>query len=246
MDDPSYRRDSSLVSSSRPLLRAAALVAASVACALPPSLTAQSWTVGGGFILTVPKGDFDVVTDEGYGFSVQSVFKPDPWGVFGLRLDGTYITYGSESFFVPISPTVPRITGELTTRNNIAMFSVGPQLAVPSGPIRPYVNGFVGMGYFFTQSSIRGSDGPCCHDFASSTNFDDWSFAYGGGGGMAITLTRDRRLQLLLEAQYRHHETTQYLREGSITEDRFGNLFIDVFESDVDMVMLQLGVAYAF
>ena len=229
---------------------AAAGAILAVAAALSPwTADAQQWSVGGGFAMTLPRGEFGAVVSEGYGVGLQSVFRPEPWGVFGFRLDASFVTYGSESFYVPVSPTIPRITTRLRTTNNIGMFGVGPQLGVPTGPIRPYINGFVGFGYFYTRSSLSDPGGPCCYDYGggfSSTNFDDTSFAYGGGGGLGIALSSNQRFQLTLDAQYRHHETTRYLREGSIEEDRYGNVHITAFESAVDLVLLRFGVSYAF
>jgi len=228
----------------------AGVILAVVAAVVPFRADAQQWTVGGGFAMTVPRGEFGAVVDEGYGVGLQSVFRPEPWGVFGIRLDASFVTYGSESFWVPLSPTIPRITSQLRTTNNIGMFGLGPQLGVPTGPIQPYINGFVGFGYFYTQSSLREPGGPCCYDygpsFFSSTNFDDMSFAYGGGGGLGIALSSNERFLLTLDAQYRHHQTTRYLREGSIEEDRYGNVYITAFESAVDLVLLRFGVSYAF
>jgi opacity protein-like surface antigen len=228
----------------------AGLTLATATLAFPCQVAAQQWSVGAAFAVSIPQGEFGEVVREGYGLGLQSVFRPDAWGIFGLRLDGAFVVYGSETFHVPLSPTIPRITSQLRTTNNIGMFGIGPQLGLPTGPIQPYINGFVGFGYFYTQSSLRDPGGPCCYDYGpsywSSTNFSDTSFAYGGGGGLGIALSSNQRFLLMLDAQYRHHETTLYLREGSIQEDGFGNVTIDAFRSDVNLVLLRFGVSYTF
>ena len=60
---------------------------------------------------------------------------------------------------------------------------VGPQIAVPVGPFRPYVSGTVGVAYFFTESSLSG--GSEVEQFARSTNQSDANVALAGGGGEA-------------------------------------------------------------
>jgi hypothetical protein len=204
--------------------------------------TAQDWVLGAGFAISVPQGDFGQVVGEGYGASGHVVYRPYP-GVLGLRMDAAFITYGSERLFVPGFPS-PRVGYDVRTHNNIVMFSIGPQLTLPAGPIEPYINGFVGLGYFFTESSLDGGD-PFYPTIARTTNFDDTSLAYGFGGGLGIALTQGRRpVRLLFDAQYRHHDTTQYLREGSIVEDDFGNVHITFFESDADLILLKFGVSF--
>jgi hypothetical protein len=204
----------------------AGLTLATATLAFPCQVAAQQWSVGAAFAVSIPQGEFGEVVREGYGLGLQSVFRPDAWGIFGLRLDGAFVVYGSETFHVPLSPTIPRITSQLRTTNNIGMFGIGPQLGLPTGPIQ------------------------CCYDYGpsywSSTNFSDTSFAYGGGGGLGIALSSNQRFLLTLDAQYRHHETTVYLREGSIQEDGFGNVYIDAFRSDVNLVLLRFGVSYTF
>jgi hypothetical protein len=106
------------------------------------------------------------------------------------------------------------------------------------------VNGFVGLGYFFTESSVGGSSNFPGDDFARTVNFDDVSLAYGAGAGLGIRLGTGRRpIYLNFEGQYRRHGDTEYLREGSILDDGFGGVVITPLFSDADFVLLQLGIS---
>jgi hypothetical protein len=217
-----------------------------IAVASSPA-SGQSWLAGGGLALSVPQGEFGDRVDEGFGVGGHLVYLVDPYGVLGLRLDAAIVTYGRERFEVPLSRTVSRVRVDVTTRNNILLAGFGPQLALPLGAVRPYVNGSVGLGYFFTESSVGDDSGFYFDEFARTTNFDDLSFAYGLGGGLGIALRRGPNpLLLALDLQYRDHGETRYLREGSIEEDGFGGVFIHPLRSDAEVLVLQLGVSVGF
>lgn len=202
------------------------------------------WELGGGFAVAVPQGEFSRFVDEGYGLGIHAVYALDRDGAVGLRFDGGFVTYGSERFTVPLLPSTGRVLVDVKTRNNIGILGIGPQLQLPSGAIRPFVNGFVGLGYFFTESSVGGSSDFDFDDFARTTNFDDVSFAYGGGGGLGLRLGRGYRpVYLNFEVQYRNHGETEYLREGSIVDDGFGGLIISPLLSEADFLLFQVGVS---
>lgn len=201
--------------------------------------------LGGGVTVSVPRGEFGDFVDEGLGLGGTLRVGLDPAAILALRLDASVVTYGSERFTVPLSTTVSRVFVDVVTRNNIFLLGLGPQLGVPYGPLRPYLNGVVGLGYFFTESEVRGSSNPFFDDFARTTNFDDLSFAYGAGGGLGLALSGGRRpFLLVLDLQVRNHGRTRYLREGSITEDGTGRIFLDPLESDADVLLVQLGVSF--
>lgn len=198
--------------------------------------------LGGGFAFVVPQGEFRNFVDDGYGVDVHLVYGLDRSNVLGLRFDAGWVRYGSERVGAPLFPGTGRVLLDVGTRNNIAMFGVGPQLQVPTGPIRPYVNGFVGMGYFYTESSIR--DSFSGRNVARTTNFDDVSFGYGGGGGLALVLGRGRNpLSVNFDAQYRRYNDTEYLVEGSIWDDGFGGVVVSPLLSDVDFLHFTVGLS---
>ena len=113
---------------------------------------------------------------------------------------------------------------------------------LPSGAVRPYLNGTVGLSYFFTRSSVEGSAD--LEPFASSTNFDDATFAWAAGGGLYIPLRRGRKNPLSLDigAQYHANGEARYLREGSIQEDGTGEIFFDPIRSQTNLITYRLGI----
>lgn len=199
--------------------------------------------LGGGFVFVAPQGVFGDFVDDGWGVDLNVVYGLDPSNVIGLRFDAGWVRYGSEHVGAPLFPGTGRVLLDVGTHNNIAMFGIGPQIQVPAGPIRPYINGFVGMGYFYTESSLH--DGYYYYDeFHRTTNFDDVSFGYGGGGGLALLLGRGRTpLSVNFDVQYRKYDDTEYLVEGSIWDDGFGGAVISPLFSDVEMLHFSVGLS---
>lgn len=230
----------------RPRVWACHLVLLGTFLAGPSTAQAQysRWFVGGGLALTVPQGEFGQLVDEGFGANGQVLYRLDPEGYAALRFDVGIVTYGSETVRVPLSETVGRVSIDVNTRNNILLMGFGPQFAIPAGAVRPYVNGVVGLGYFFTESTVRGSRNFQFDNFARTTNFDDLSFAYGLGGGLGIPVRRGYHpISVLLDAQYRNHGNTRYLREGSIQDEAGGRVVITPLESQANLLLFQVGVS---
>jgi len=190
-----------------------------------------------------PQGEFRDYVNSGFGGGMHYLLRADRDGWLALRVDASILNYGHERQRVLLSNTVGgRITLDLTTDNNIAFFGAGPQLGMPTGAVRPYVNGFAGVSYIFTESSVGGSsDG---ESFASTTNYDDASFAYGGGAGLYIPLSH-RRHPMSLDAgvSYRHNGSAQYLREGDITDNPDGSITLHPVFSETNLLTFHLGVS---
>ena len=196
---------------------------------------------GLGALLALPIGEFKNFVDAGGGVDFFAVWNPIPERALGLRVDGSFLIYGSQTQTVPLSPTVRRIDVDVSTTNAIASLYLGPQLTLGHGAVRPYAFGGLGVAYFFTESSVRGSSG--LRDFASTTNFDDTALALQSGGGLQIALSRRRTTVLLdLSARFVRNGQVSYLREGGIVEAADGSLIITPIESQANLVVLQLGV----
>ncbi len=199
--------------------------------------------LGGGIVLAVPTGEFSDFVGLGGGANLFALFNFDRNGLFGLRLDGSVLSYGHERITQPLSNTIQRVSVDVTTNNWIASFGLGPQLTLGSGPIRPYVYGTVGFSYFATVSSVSGT-ADFDHSFASSTNFDDVTFASSGGAGVLIQLSNGTRpVALDMSVRTLRNGVTEYLRRGSIQERSDGSVFITPIQSEANLVTVKLGVS---
>src|SRR5689334_7954056 len=134
-----------------------------------------------------PAGQFGDNIGLGYGGTAAYLFSLDKAGILSLRADVGFIDYGSESKRVPLSSTIGgRIQVKVSTNNFIVPVSIGPQLTWPRGSVRPYVNAGFGGQFFFTESSVDGTnDGSS--DF-STTNQHDATKSWVAGGGVYVPL----------------------------------------------------------
>jgi hypothetical protein len=227
-------------------------------CSLPAIAFAQQSTrpgpatrdgeprLQGGINFTVaqPAGQFSQYVDNGIGVGVHGLARLGNSGWFALRLDGDFIQYGRETTRVPLSNTVGgRILVDLTTSNNIVSLGFGPQLMVPRGPFRPYVNGSVGFSYFSTESSVSGIDDD--ESLLRNTNFDDHTFSYAGGTGVLVPVFRNARSIVFIDVGARFHNNgrAQYLREGGIEDQPDGSVLLHPIASTANLWTYHLGVS---
>ena len=188
-----------------------------------------------------PLGEFENYIDWGGGFGGEFLYALDSEGALGLRVNMGLMIYGYETKEVPLSPTVGRVRVDVNTSNNIFVMSAGPQFMLPSGAVRPYLNGTVGLSYFFTHSSVEGDAD--YEPFASSTNFDDATFSWSAGGGLYIPVRRGHKpISLDLGAQYHANGEVRYLREGSIQEDGRGGISFQPIRSHTNLISYRVGV----
>lgn len=230
------------------LLAALALAIPAAALAQPHTVAAPTspatpprFHVGGGLQVMQGVGAFADSVRGGIGAGFNGRFHVDRRGIFSLRGDLGYQIYGNERKHIPF-PTAPRVTLEQNTSNTILSYAIGPQLMWPTGVVRPYANGFVGGSYFATSTSLEGT-----HDdgepFASSENFSDNTFSYGGGGGVLIPF-RTRRVPVALDlgARYVHNGSARYLKPGSIQDD--GNTYtVTPIHGPANFVVYTIGIS---
>lgn len=199
-----------------------------------------SFDVAGQF--AQPIGEFRTQVDHawGVGGSVRHHFRR--LAPLGLRADVTYLNYGNENQRVPLSPTVNRVLVDMNTTNNIFVVSGGPELALTSGPVRPYAYVFAGYSYFYTQSSAGDDDGG--GSFANSTNFDDGGLATGWGGGLRLPL-RIRSVDAAFDAGARltRSGTRTYLKPGDIQDQPDGSLQFTPRRTVADFWQYHIGIS---
>ncbi|MBD3258471.1 hypothetical protein GF377_08555 [candidate division GN15 bacterium] len=232
------------------LLAAAGLTLATILAATGAS--AQTNFAGGlYFNAGFPQGDFnDQIDRNAYGLGGQFFYTPEK-SPFGIGLELGWMNYGRETRREPFSTTIPDVTVEVSTTNNIVQGFLVFRGHLPRGPIRPYADALVGFNYLFTETSISDADEPG-EDVASSTNQDDAVFAYGFGGGVTVpvyhrTAEKGGPLQILIDAGLRYviGGEAEYLEEGSIRREG-GQVSFDVIQSKTDMLRLHVGVMVRF
>lgn len=205
------------------------------------------FTVGGGVEYAQPVSQFRQNVDHGFGGGGWARLHVDPAGVLSLRADVHYVNYGNHTQYFGASTILGFVNLEETTSNNIIVATIGPQLSVPTGPIRPYVNGAIGFAHFYTETALK--DQYDQTTLAQSTNYSDNSLVYTGGAGLYIPLvTGQQTVALDVGARYNAIGTTRYLAKGDIQSDpttQYG-IVITPHESDARFVTYHLGAAITF
>ncbi|MGH7699115.1 MAG: hypothetical protein ACREMJ_01130 [Gemmatimonadales bacterium] len=188
-----------------------------------------------GLLIAQPVGEFRQFVGVHPGFGAAFTFG----GPIGLRVGGSLLVYGHERDYVPIGGG--RVLLDLDTDNLIASLGVGPQVTLGDGPVRLYGYGTIGLGYFGTVSSLGDDCG--CDWLASTTNYDDLTFAREAGGGLQIRLARRRPVFLDVSARYVRNGRVRYLPEGGIVEQPDGTISVRPVESHANLVVFQIGVS---
>lgn len=233
-------------------MRLTVLCAVALLAAAPVTLVAQNYRevddeprrtsalVGINLQLAFPQGEFAEFVNTGYGVGANLTLMLDRKGQIGVRLFGSWVEYGRETNRVAF-PGLPGLFVDLTTSNSIYSFGVGPEFHLTRGAARPYLQGAIGLSNFVTSTSAEGGDDD--DPFASSTNFNDWTVAYYGGGGMLLQVSHGKN-PVWLDAGLRlqSHGRTRYLREGSIEVDDDGDVVLDPVESKTDLLVAHFGV----
>lgn len=198
--------------------------------------------------LALPQGEFGEQVDNlGYGLSGEIMFfSPKLRAPFGFGLNVGYYVYGSESRREPMY-NIPEVFLQVDRTNNLVNFHVVFEIGLPTGRIRPYVQGLFGGQYLFTSTSVKNESS--YEEFASSTNYDDWAWSYGAGGGISIFLAGDPvteigAIYLDLKGRYLFGSKAEYLKEGSV-EVIGQQVTYHPSKSKIDMLTLHAGVRVA-
>jgi hypothetical protein len=200
---------------------------------------------GGHLQVSNPVGEFAENVGIGFGVAGHGRLPVNDSGTLSLRLDLGFINYGSETIRICITQPC-RVTGELTTSNNIFMVGLGPELGIGSGRVQMYGNASLGFAYFATTSSVEGENNEG-DPFAESTNFDDATFAWTAGPGARLGIWSGPGADVLLDlfARYHGNGEAQYLRKGDIHDLPDGSVVIDPQRSDTNFWTFGLGVSVA-
>ena len=219
-----------------------------IAAFASPSLQAQDPDripvfVGGHLLFAVPVGEFNENIDFGFGMGAHGRLLVNDDETLGLRLDLGFINYGNETIRICITQPC-RVTGDLTTSNNIFLLGIGPEIGVGSGAMRLYANASIGLAYFATTSSVEGKN-DFGDPFASSTNFDDVTFAWTAGPGAQLRLWRGQRASVSVDLFTRYHGNgeARYLQKGDIWDQPDGSVALDPRQSETNFWTVGLGVS---
>jgi len=222
---------------------------------MPYSAGAADFLAGVGFAVGSPQGEFrDNIGRNGFGVTFGGVVKSSRFP-FGIGIDIGFLNYGHQSRYEPLSTTIPDLKVRVENDNNIVAGDLVLRFQPPrTGRVIPYIDGVLGFKYLYTSTSIERADTWEDEDILSSTNFDDFTFEYGVGGGMLFRVytfedfsKQDKQADLYIDfrVRYMYGGNAEYLKKGSIRTSE-GKVSYDVYESETDMLLFHLGVAVGF
>ena len=202
------------------------------------------FTLGGGLLLSQPKGDLANNIDNGFGADFYGLFRLDRDGLLSLRADVGGAQYGSQT--LPAAYAFgPRVGFDVETTNSIFWAGIGPQIMAPAGRVRPYGNVALGVMDFSTRSSVRGTGDYQGQTFASTENQSDDTRTWIFGGGLYIPLTGSMSLMSIdVGGRYFTGGEATYLREGAIRDNADGTITMFPSHSKTDQVTWHVGVSY--
>jgi hypothetical protein len=209
--------------------------------------TAQS--LGGSFMVGSPQGEFrSNVNRLGYGFQLYgTLWAPSKERPITIGLDFGYMVYGHVTQH-DAWRDFPGVFLNLERSNNLASAHVLFQLSPFNGDVRPYIEGLFGGAYIFTESSVKSEN--YSETIASSTNYDDFTWNYGGGAGLWISLAKNLgtvdNLFLDLKVRYLYGTTAEYLTEESVYVNSRGETYFMPQKSKTDFLIFHVGVVAAF
>ncbi len=197
--------------------------------------------VGINLLAAEPQGQFADFVDAAFGAEVMGRLPLDARGLVSLRGDLGFLIYGNESQRVCLGGVGCRVEARLQTTNSIFFGGIGPELGIPLSRARPYVHGFMGFGYFSTNSSLKdrwGGEG-----YFDTQNFGDGTLSWGVGWGLEVNVHRGRiPIAVNLAGKYHQHGVMEYLTEGDIVDHPDGSITLYPNVSEANLISYRLGV----
>jgi hypothetical protein len=213
------------------------------------SVLSKAQTVGGSLMLGSPQGEFRNNVDRlGYGLQIQgTIWSPGKQRPFTIGLNLSYMIYGEVTERRPLSLTIPDVTVKVDRMNSMANLHLLLQVSPFTGTVRPYVDGLVGGAYIFTTTDVKSENTD--DSFANTTNYDDFNWSYGWGGGILFQVAKDlgdvQTLYLDLKARYLYGTEAEYLTENDVLVQN-GKVYYNPRKSKTDLLTFHLGVIAYF
>lgn len=227
-----------------------------LAVLLIPSLASARLEAGLGLSLGWPTGDFkdEVEFAWGGGGRVGWSFGELSPAKATVFLDVNYLNYGRERRTEPFSYTIPDVVVDVVTDNYLMHFSPGISVGKSRGAVRPYAEVFGGVTYIATKTKIENRNLPG-EPIAESTNFNDYTYNFGFGGGLKFRLWQSkvstpatdlREVLLDLKFGYIKSGEAEYLKKGSIERLNNASIRYDTSYSATDIIQARIGVSLTF
>ncbi|MCK5145472.1 hypothetical protein KAR48_01885 [bacterium] len=202
---------------------------------------------GGSFTVMSPQDAFnDNVENLGFGLNGYFAYR-FPRSPILAGVSASFNIYGTQTWSEPLAGPV---FVDVTTTNALINAFLFLRIEPAHGVVRPYADALLGFNYLTTDSRIDDIDE--YEEIASSKNFDDFTSAYGLGGGLHIRvwqateqLEGPSALHIDLGFRYIKGGEARYLKKGGI--EQVGNNFIyHINRSTTNYLSVNIGVSVDF
>lgn len=194
--------------------------------------------IGGDLAITQPKGELAGYISSGGGLSFSALVRMERQGILFARFEGGGAIYGSDTRRFSYAFR----SFELETNNEIQWFSLGPEVMVPGGPLRPYVGAAYSLTRFRTSSSIR--DRSTNEEYDSRDHASDFTTGWVLGGGFYIPFGSRSPFAVRIGAKYHIGGEANFVREEDVRDAPIDADTFPISRSKADFVLWQIGITW--
>ena len=224
------------------------IVAALALLLLPFAAEAQArYTVGLSGLYGQPLGPFADNVRHGFGLDGMGTIGLDTRGIFSLKAELGWIRLDSKSEPFIVNTGFEFLELESETTSGVLMLGAGPQLAVPFGPIRPYVGGSVGFARFATNTAIKISADQTNtgqeETIDDQTVSSDFILSLTASGGIRFELPfMGRGILGDLGVRWHRNGEAEYVSSEGVVYNGAGVPTITATRSEADFLVYRLGI----
>jgi opacity protein-like surface antigen len=191
-----------------------------------------------------PVGDFAEHVRHGGGVDLGFFVPAAVGGALGLRATIGALNYGIDRGETCLSTGWGCRWHQVRTTNEIGYGSIGPQLVVTRGPVRPYATVGAGAAWFSTHTEIGDLFEPEYR--AVVNNLSRFTVSWTGGGGVLVPIDAGEYVIMLdLGARYLGNGPVEYLTKGEVGGFPSDRRELNPTRSRASMVLFQAGFSLA-
>ena len=205
------------------------------------------YTVGISGLYGQPIGDFADNVRHGFGLDGMGTLGLDSRGIFSLKAELGWLRLDKKSEPFIVDNGFDFIELESETTSGVLTMGIGPQIAVPFGPIRPYVGGSFGFARFATNTSIvvpaDQSNTGQRESIYDETVSSDFILSLTASGGIRFELPfLGRGILGDLVARWHRNGEAEYVSNDGVRYNGSGTPTITPTRSEADFLVYRLGI----
>jgi hypothetical protein len=204
--------------------------------------SAQKFTLSPALQISVPQNEYKTANSEvGFGLRVNTLYRPSEMPVklgieLGMQEKGRATQYFSGYVYGYYDDFRVDATNNIVSLMALARFQ-----SAKERKIKPFLDVMGGWNVFFSTVQVERLTFYSSYNSSySNSSKAHWALAYGGAGGLDISLNKRNEIGLELKLAYLTGSYTKYLVNPYI--DGNGNASFEEKSSRTDMLIPQAGV----